>query len=288
MRFATQLPLLLLAAAGLLTACQSAPPPTNAVKVIAVESFLTDMTQQVAGERLKVETLIPVNVDPHAFEPTPRDIIKISDSQVLVVNGGGLETWLTAVLNNTAGQHEVIEAARGIPGRTPGVLDPHFWMDPSHAVTYVGTIRDGLIQADPAGKSIYTQNASRYISQLKDLDAWISTQVKQIPPEKRLGYFADRYGFKVVGTIIPSISTDAAPSAQDVAKLITLIRQTGSPAVFLEMGANADLARQIASETDVHVITGLYTESVTDMNGPAPSYIDMLKLDTRIIVDALK
>jgi ABC-type Zn uptake system ZnuABC Zn-binding protein ZnuA len=169
-------------------------------------------------------------------------------------------------------------------------------MDPTKTISYVENIRDGLIQADPEGASTYRENADGYIKQLKSLDIWISEQVKQIPPEKRLlvtnheslGYFADRYGFKVIGTIIPSVSTDSAPSAQEIARLIDHIRAAGSPAVFLEIGANPDLARQIASETGVKVVTNLYTESITDVNGPAPSYIAMLELDVSTIVKALK
>jgi ABC-type Zn uptake system ZnuABC Zn-binding protein ZnuA len=288
--------LILAAATGFLTACQAAPAPSAGIKVIVVESFLADITRQIAGSRLKVDTLIPINVDPHAFEPTPRDISRIADSQVLVINGGGIETWLTPVLNNAPGQHLVIEASKGLSSRTAAAVDPHFWMDPTHVITYTQNIRDGLIQVDPAGKSTYEDNARAYIAQLKDLDSWISLQVQQIPPARRLlvtnheslGYYADRYGFTVVGTIIPSVSSEAAPSAQEVVKLINTIRSTGSPAVFLEIGANPDLARQIASETNLRVISDLYTESITDPNGPAPTYIDMLKMDTRTIVDALK
>jgi ABC-type Zn uptake system ZnuABC Zn-binding protein ZnuA len=282
--------------APFLFACQPRNLPQNGIKVMVAENFLADIVQQVAGDRVVVQTLIPLYVDPHSFEPTPRDIVAISESQVLVINGGGIETWLNPVLNNAGGQRLVIEASKGLKSRSTPEIDPHFWMDPTKTITYVDNIRDGLVKIDPAGAGKYQENADRYIKQLKDLDAWIITQVKQIPPEKRLlvtnhenlGYFADHYGFKVVGTIIPSVSTDSAPSAQEIAKLINQIRTTGSPAVFLEIGANPDLARQIASETNVHVVTNLYTESLTDANGPAPSYIDMLRADVITIVDALK
>ena len=117
-----------------------------------------------------------------------------------------------------------------------------------------------------------------------------------MPAERRLlvtnheslGYFADRYGFKVVGTIIPSVGTSASPSAQQMAQLTDQIRRTGARAVFLETGTNPQLAEQLARETGVKVVTGLYTESTTEANGPAPTYVDMLRHDTRVIVDALK
>jgi len=279
-----------------LSACQPNIPPQDGLRVIAVENFLADMTQRVAGDRVKVQTLIPINVDPHAFEPTPHDIANISESQVLVINGGGIETWLNPVLNNAGGQRLIIEASKGLKSRSAPEIDPHFWMDPNNSITYIKNIRDGLIKADPAGAAQYQANADDYIQQLKELDRWINEQVKQIPPEKRLlvtnheslGYFADRYGFKVIGTIIPGFSTDSAPSAQEIARLINQIRATGSKAVFIEVGANQDMARQIASETGVRVVTNLYTESLTDANGPAPSYIEMLKMDVATMVQVLK
>lgn len=295
----------------LLGACQGAPtpPPGSAgpLKVLAVETFLADMTQQVAGSRLKVTALIPSGVDPHSFEPTPNDVVSIAQSQVLVVNGTGFEEWLKKTLENAGGQRQVIDVTAGLTPRTPqaGELldpgehpqgDPHFWLDPIQGLHYVDAIRDGLIQADPAGTDVYTQNAAAYHEQIKALDAWISGQVKQIPPERRLlvtnhesfGYYADRYGFKIIGTIIPSVTTGASPSAQTLARLVDRIRASGAPAIFLETGTNPQVADQIAQETHIRVISDLYTHSTTLPGGNAPDYLSMLKWDTTQIVNALK
>jgi ABC-type Zn uptake system ZnuABC Zn-binding protein ZnuA len=160
----------------------------------------------------------------------------------------------------------------------------------------VENIRDGLIQADPAGKDIYTRNASAYIAQLNDLDAWITAEVAQIPVEQRLlvtnheslGYFADRYGFRVIGAIIPSVSTSASPSAKQLAALIDKIKASKAPAIFLETGSNPQLAQQIAHETGVKVVSDLYTHSVSAPDGPAPTYIDLMRYNTQQIVEALK
>jgi ABC-type Zn uptake system ZnuABC Zn-binding protein ZnuA len=280
----------------LLSACQPQAAPSDKIKVIVVENFLADIVQNVAGDRVYITPLIPINVDPHSFEPAPRDVVQIAQSRALIINGGGIETWLKPVLDKSGGNLVVIEASKGLTSRTQPETDPHFWMDPNNVISYVATIRDGLTQVDPAGKNVYTQNANQYIARLKELDVWTAGQVQQIPPEKRLlvtnheslGYFADRYGFKVIGTIIPSVSTDSSPSAQEVAQLINLIRSTGVKAIFLETGANPDLAQQIGSETGVKVITDLHTESLTDSSGPAPTYIDMIKSDVNSIVGALK
>jgi ABC-type Zn uptake system ZnuABC Zn-binding protein ZnuA len=297
---------LLFIGTGWLTACTAGKPAGAAgglLHVLAVETFLGDIAQNVAGERLKVGTLMPIGLDPHAFQPTPSDVVKIANSQVLIVNGTGLETWLDETLQNAGGKREVVEASAGLQPRKPAsservdeAQDPHFWLDPLSVIHYVENIRDGLVQADPEGEAIYTQNAEKYSASLQDLDAWIRGQVEQIPAGQRLlvtnhenfGYFADRYGFKVIGTIIPSTSTEAEPSAEQMAALIETIRSNGVKAVFLETGTNQDLADQISRETGAKVVSGLYSHSITGPGGPAPTYIDMMKYNTQLIVDALK
>lgn len=296
--------------AGVLLAsgCRAAPSQENAVRVLAVETFLADMAQNVAGDRLRVGALIPIGVDPHSFEPTPQDVTQIAESQVLVVNGAGFEEWLRPVLNNAGGTHLVIEAAAGLTSREVHEEehgeedehhhegDPHFWLDPNHAIRYVENIRDGLSQADPAGKEVYARNADAYIAQLKELDRWVAEQVQAAPETQRLlvtnhesfGYFADRYGFTIVGTVMPGVSTGASPSAQQLAELIGHIRETGARAIFLETGSNPQLAQQIAQETETKVVTELYSHSITTADGPAPTYIEMIKYNTRTIVDALR
>lgn len=300
----------------LLSACQPAagtaagPQPAGELRVLAVETYLADMAQKIAGERLQIEVLMPLGVDPHSFEPTPQDIAKISKSQVLVINGAGFEEWLAETLTNAGGKQVVIEASQGLTSRQAregeAVMhakqdaheegDPHFWLAAQNAVRYVENIRDGLIQADPEGRELYTQNASVYINELNGLDTWIEEQVQAIPAEKRqivtnhesFGYYADRYGFKIIGTVIPSVSSESAPSAQQLALLIDTIRQTGARVIFLETGANPQLAQQIGEETGVKVVTDLYTHSLSAADGPAPSYIEMMRYNTRTIVDALQ
>ena len=296
--------LLILLFALILTACSRAvkgPGQTNQIKVLATETFLGNIAQNVAGERIKVATLLPATVDPHEFQPTPQDAIKIADSQVLIVNGLGYETWLSKTLANTSGQRLVVVASNGLtPNPDPSGEhpdgDPHMWMNPMNVIHYIENIRDGLTQVDPAGKDIYVANADAYIAKLKDLDQWIKTNVAMLPLEKRLlvtnhdalGYFARAYDFKVVGAVIPSVTTEASPSAQQMAGLINTIQSSGAPAIFLDVGENQKLAQQIASETGVKVVTDLYVESISTADGPASTYIDMIKHDVNSIVEALK
>lgn len=302
------------------SACQpAAPAAKGGLKVLVVETFLADIVQNVAGERVQVESLIPVGLDPHAFTPAPRDVARIAESKVLVINGAGFEEWLEAVLTNAGGQRLVIEASAGLVGREAregeemedehhaeggaegehhhhDEGDPHFWLDPFSVIKYVENIRDGLTQADPEGKALYASNAAAYITKLKELDAWVRQQVQPIPVERRLlvtnheslGYFADRYEFTIIGTVLPSVSTAASPSAQQLAHLIDLVKAKGVRAIFLETGSNPQLAEQIAAETKAKVVSGLHTHSTTPANGPAPTYIDMIKANVNAIVGALK
>ncbi len=300
---------ILLLGSLLLSACQGPPKRPTAgqtLKALAAETFLADIAQNVAGERLQVEALLPAGLDPHAFEPTPQDVARVAASQVLIVNGAGFEAWLEKVLSNAGGERLVIEASAGLAQRAGSAEegqaneehegDPHFWLNPLLTIHYVENIRDGLIQADPQGKATYTQNAADYIEKLKALDGWIEAQIQQIPAERRklvtnhesFGYFADRYGLQVVGTLIPSSSSEAAASAQQLARLVDKIRQVQTTAIFLETGANPQLAEQIAKETGVKVVTDLYSHSITPPDGPAPNYLEMMRHNVRLIVDALQ
>lgn len=286
----------------LLTACQPAANQTSGLpRVLAAESFLADIAQNVAGDRLTVETLVPLGADPHEYQPTPKDAAKIAESQVLIVNGIGYEWWLQKTLDTVGGERMVVVTSAGLTA-SPATAgqhpegDPHMWLDPARVVRYVENIRDDLSQADPAGKDVYTNNASTYLARLKDLDQWIKTEVARIPPERRLlitnheslGYFAQAYGFTIVGAVIPSVTSDASPSAQQMANLIQTIKSSGASTIFLDVGANPDLALQIATETGAKVVADLYLETLSRPNGPAPTYLDMLKYDVTQIVNALE
>jgi ABC-type Zn uptake system ZnuABC Zn-binding protein ZnuA len=283
----------------LLASCGPQPGPsagTTAPITLTTTTILADITRNIAGDRLKVESLLPVGTDPHSYQPTPQDIAKVSKSKLMIVNGVGYETFLKPLLENAGGERTVIEASGGIsPTKNGQEIDPHMWLDPYLVIDYVGNIRDALIQFDPEGKVSYESNAVTYVEELKKLDSWITEQVDQIPAEKRLlvtnheafGYFAQRYGFKVVGTVIESFSSDASPSAQQLAALVDQIKASKAPAIFLDASDNPTLAKQIAAETSVKVITDLHLESLTD-GAPAATYMDMMKDNVTKIVNALK
>lgn len=285
-----------------LSACSGLPASDSgsvSPAILTSTPLLADVARNIAGDRVQVESLLGAGVDPHSYQPTPQDAARISDSTLIIINGAGYEQFLSSLLESAGGEATIVEASAGVVPRTEAGeehgLDPHMWLDPNNMVIYVENIRDALTHLDPEGEAIYKTNADVYVDELKSLDAWIVEQVDQIPAEKRLlvtnheafGYFAERYGFAVVGTVIESFSSNASPSAQQLAALIDQIRSSGAPAIFLDASDNPTFARQIAEETGVRVITDLHLESLTD-GSPAATYIDMMKYNVTQIVKALK
>jgi ABC-type Zn uptake system ZnuABC Zn-binding protein ZnuA len=283
-----------------LASCGSAPKSNdNTLRVLASTTFLADITQNIAGDRVKVESLLPIGADPHSYQAAPVDVAKLSESDLLILNGLEYEKFIEPLLENAGGERMIVEATTGLSpredaGSAHGV-DPHMWLDPNLVITYVENIRDGLIQVDAEGAEIYKTNADAYIVQLKDLNTWVAAQVNTIPAERRLlvtnheaiGYFAERYGFEVAGSVIPSFSSNAAPSAQEMASLIDEIKKLNAPAIFLDTADNNTLAQQISDETGVMIVADLHLESLTN-GAPAATYINMMKYNVSRIVEVLK
>jgi len=318
--FALVVAVALVVAAAAVAACGDGDAAADGrLEVVTSTGFLADMARNVAGERATVRSLIPAGSDPHAFEPTPSHLRETAGADLIVLNGFGLEGRLADVLREAGADAPVIEAAAGLTPRTPqpgepahddhrgdaggdgedghaGEADPHFWLDPTLAVRYVENIRDALTAVDPAGAEDYRRNADAYIAELGDLDRWIAAQVATIPPEDRQlvmnhvshGYFADRYGLRIVGAVIPAVSSGATPSARDLAELVATVRRTGVKAIFIDVGEDPRLARQIADETGVEVVDDLRVHSLSEPGGGAATYIEMLRHDTTRIVEALR
>ena len=264
--------------------------------VLTTTTILADVARNVAGDRLTVGSLLPAGTDPHSYQPVPQDATMVERTKVLVVHGADFEGFLQPLLNTAGREENVIEASKGarLLSDEEG-NDPHLWLDPNNVIVYVDNIREGLTQFDPDGADVYEANASAYIDHLTELDAWINGQIAQIEPKRRVlvtnhdafGYFAEHYGFIVVGAVIPGYSSDSAPSAQQMAELIEQIKLYEAPAIFLDASDNPDLAKQIAAETGVKVISDLHLESLTE-GVPAATYIDMMRDNVTKIVQALQ
>ena len=287
----------------ILSACGGSQQNISESEVLTSTTFLADITQNIAGDQLVVQSLLPVGADPHSYQPTPQDLVKINHSKLLVINGLEYEHFLEPLLENAGGERSIITASDGLAPRTMEdeenagqmVSDPHMWLDPSRVITYVENIRAGLAEYDPEGAETYQTNADEYTRKLMNLDEWIKDQVAQIPPERRLlvtnhealSYFSDRYGFTVIGTVLPSVSSDASASAGQLATLVDEIKASGVSTIFLDASENPNLAQQIADETEIIVVTDLHLESLTD-GPPAASYLDMMQHNVMQIVSALR
>jgi manganese/iron transport system substrate-binding protein len=284
----------------LLAACGgSAGEGSGLPRVLATTTMIAEAAERVGGGCVEVAGLLPVGGDPHVYEPVPRDVRRVAESQLVLYNGFGLEAWLDRLVRNAGGQREVVELASGLTpiygdyagGRDP---DPHLWGDVGHFIHYVEGIRDAMGGLAPACVDEFESNAADYIAELRALDAWVRERVATIPDRNRFlvtshdafQYFATAYGLEVLGTPI-GISTDEEASAQTVARLVDDIRRTGIPAIFIETTVNPNLIRRIASETGVSIGGELYSDSLGEPGSGADSYVGMIVHNTRTVVNAL-
>lgn len=302
-RFFLLLALLVLLA--FLTACQAAPAAQSSdLSVVSTTSIVADVVQQIGGDAFTVTTLLPLGSDPHSFQPSPRDMALVADASVIFANGAGLEEFLQPLIENAGASARVVEVSSGIQllDAPPGEIeagevqsgDPHTWVDPNNVIIWVENIRAALTELDPANSAKYQVNADRYESELQSLDAWIVEQVANIPPEKRVlvtdhlvyGYFAERYGFEQIGAIIPGFSTISSPSAKDVAAIESAIQAHKVQAVFVSESTSPTLVQRVSEDTGVALVR-LYHGSLSEPDGPAASYLDMLRYNVSAMVDAL-
>ena len=281
-----------------LTAC-SAPASSSTsglLAVVATTSLIGDVARQIGADRVSVNVLLPIGADPHAFEPRPQDVAALTDADLVLVNGLGLEATLQPLLGNARTIVTVSDGITALPfAEEDGGLDPHVWQDPNNVIVWARNIRDAFAQADPAHADEYASNAEAYIVELTSLDAWIKEQVAQIPEANRklvtdhedFGYFTARYGFEQVGAVVPSVSTGSAPSAQELAALEDAIRSSGVKAVFVGSTVSPDLSRRVAEDTGVRLVF-LFTDSLSPSGGDAESYLAFMRHNVNAIVEALR
>jgi zinc/manganese transport system substrate-binding protein len=275
------------------------------LNVVTTFSILDDFVKQVGGDRVAVKSLVGANSDIHVYTPAPSDAQEIAAAKLVVVNGLGLEGWLPRLVDSSGGKAAMVVASKGIVPRRiaadevlsqnhdAGSADPHAWQSVPNAKIYVGNIRDALIAADPAGAAIYRQNADAYLAKLDALDRDVRDAVATIPPGRRhvisthdaFGYFAAAYGIDFIAP--QGVSTDSEPSARDIAAIITQVKKEKIPAVFLENISDPRLIRQIALETGAKVGGTLYSDSLTEENGPAPTYIELVRHNIKALTSAL-
>jgi zinc/manganese transport system substrate-binding protein len=269
--------------------------PAEKIKAVATFSILGDLVKNVGGDRVEVSTLVGPNGDAHVYSPIPADVQTISRARIVFINGLGLEGWMTRLVSAAGTKAVSVTASTGVKTikmedeHKPGhmVTDPHAWQSVGNAKIYVANIRDGLIKADPAGKSVYEANAKDYLARLSMLEADVEAAIAKIPVDRRriitthdaFGYFAAAYGMKFISP--EGVSTESEASAKDVAKIIDQIRKEKIPAVFMENISDPRLIEQIARETRAKIGGTLYSDALSKADGPAATYIDMIRNNIR-------
>lgn len=305
-----------------LTAATAAEP----LKVVASFSIIGDLAKNVGGDRVEITTLVGPNGDAHVYEPRPADAAALSSAAIVLVNGAQFEGFLPRLVEASGSKAPVVEVSKGIEllkseeehhhgeeahegghddahdeeaeaghdhGHHHGAFDPHAWQSVANAQIYVTNIATAFCAADAAGCDVYKANADAYNQKLASLDAEIRADVAAIPADKRtiitshdaFGYFEHAYGLKFIAP--EGVSTDAEASAADVAALIRQVREDKAAAIFVENITNANLINQIASETGLKLGGELFSDALSDANGPAATYVDMMRHNIETIRGAI-
>lgn len=257
------------------------------VKVVATTTVLGDLARAVGGDAVAVSQLLQPNSDPHGYEPRPQDVLDTAKAAVVLASGDGLDGWIGDVVKQAGGDAALVDVSETLPVRREqdgrGPVDPHWWHDPRNVEAAAATVRDELTKANPGGRAVYAASAAAYVRQVRALDAGIRRCFDAIPAGQRklvtdhdaLGYFADRYDIEVVGAVIPSLSTQAQPSAGEVAELAKVIRREGVRAVFPESGSNRKLPDALAKETGASAQYKLYGDTLGPEGSGAATYLGM-------------
>lgn len=278
--------------------------------VTASFSVLGDLVQQVGGERVHVRTLVGPDEDAHAFQARPSDAREIGAAALVVVNGLGFDDWMVRLARAGGYKGEVVVASAGIDtltmtddehhhdhdhgGADAKAVDPHAWQDVGNVRRYVANIAAALAKADPEGATAYRANAERYDGQLQALDAEIRTAFAALPAARRkvvsshaaFGYFARAYGIRFLSPV--GVSNNAEPTAQGVARLIRQLKAEQVTAVFIENVADPRLIDRIRSESGARVGGTLYSDALSLANGPAPSYVQMMRTNLGALHEAMR
>jgi zinc/manganese transport system substrate-binding protein len=277
--------------------------------VVASFSILGDITRAIGGDRIVLTILVQPGSDAHVYAPTPADAKAVAEARLVVTNGLKFESWMKRLMQASASKAVLVESARGVKGRVEkdahghgakdkhghdhGGLDPHAWQSVANVKLYVANIRDALVDADLAGKATYEANASRYLAELDALEGEIRATVAKIPVDRRkvitshdaFGYFQQAYGIQFISP--RGVSTEAEASAKDVARIIQQIKREKITAVFLENVSDQRLIQQIAKESGASIGGTLFSDALSKADGPAPTYIRMMRHNISMISEAL-
>jgi zinc/manganese transport system substrate-binding protein len=293
----------------------AAPVSAEPLKVVASFSILGDMVERIAGDHVELTVLVGPDGDAHGFEPGPAHAAALADANLLVVNGLGFEPWMVRLAAAARSKATYVVASFGINPRdmekdshahenkpdddkdgypsVPHDFDPHAWQNAENGVVYVRNIANALAKADPENAGAYEANATAYIAELKELDAWMRAEIAKVPTEKRkvitthdaFGYFGDAYGIEFHAPL--GFAGGAQPSAQALARLIDQIRTERIKALFIETMSDPRMMETISRETGAEMGGALYSDALSPTGGEAPSYVAMFRHNVPLLVAAM-
>jgi zinc/manganese transport system substrate-binding protein len=307
----------LLSLPALVLAGRATAQAPGAIAVVASFSILGDMTARIGGDRIALRVIAGADVDSHGFQPRPSDVAALRDARLIIRNGLGFDGWMDRLVRSAGFRGQVVTATEGITPRAMAahahnhahggaerrqshsvgprtVPDPHAWQDLRLGQVYLRNITTALAAADPAGEATFRRNADAFAARLATLDAWVREQVATVPEARRrvvtshdaFGYFGAAYGVQFLAP--QGVSTEAEPSAADVARLIRQIRDQRVTAVFMENMANPATLRRVATEAGVTVGGRLFADALSGPGGPAPDYEAMFRHNVGLIVPAMR
>lgn len=285
------------------------------LRVVATTNLVGDAAAQVGGDRIELATLLAPGTDPHGYQLIPADRQRLEDADLVLINGLGLEEGMLPVLDELDARVPVVAVSMGITTLEFGGhedeqageeeqseeehhhegVDPHTWQSVPNVMLWTENIATALSALDPVQADAYASSAAEYRTALEVLNRELHALVATIPLAQRkvvtdhdsLGYLAHEYGFTVVGTVIPSLSTIAAASAQELVALEAQVKAAGVKAIFVGTTVNPHLAAQLADDLGIQLVP-IYTDSLSDANGPASSYVEFMRYNMQTIVDALR
>ena len=286
----------LLALSSLTLAACSVTPERADDRPLVVTTFtvIADMVQEVAGERIRVESITRVGAEIHGYEPTPGDLRRAQGADLIIDNGLGLEAWFEQFLANLDVPR--IVASEGIePVLIAGTTapNPHAWMSPAAAEEYIENIRAALTELDPAGADTFERNAAEYTEQLRELAVELTTAIDAVPQGSRVlvtcegafSYLARDLGLDE--QYIWPVNAEQQSTPQRIAETIRVVQERDVPAVFCESTVSADPMLQVAESTGVRYAGALYVDSLSEPAGPVPSYLELLRYDLALIIEGL-
>jgi zinc/manganese transport system substrate-binding protein len=273
------------------TAWATQPP----IRVVVSFSILEDIVHEVGGGDVVVTSLIGRDANEHVFEPSPDQVRLVAQARLFVVNGLGLEGWVTRLIQSAQYRGPLVVATAGVEpiATAEGSTDPHAWQDPRNGLIYAKNIMRVLAGIDPENAEAYQQRLRRYQAQLEALDQHVRERLAEIPPEKRrvitthdaFVYYGKAYG--VAFSAPEGLNTDSEPSAKTVAELIRQIRREGIKALFLENISDPRLMEMIARETGATLGARLYSDALSMPDEPAPTYIRMIEYNTAALKEGM-